>query len=412
MKIIVIFILFLVTGFSFLLKYLNYARRNAPIPINVSDVYDEETYKKQTVYKMDNLRFSIVSGIVGLVITLVYLVFNFHHCIYSCAGTENIYFMSYAILGTIFAITYIIGTIFNGYGTFIIEEKHGFNKTSVKTFITDQLKNLIINVIILFGLLSLFIWLYTLLNDWVFLAFYFVLALLLLCFSVLLHQLTKIFNKFTPLDDGELKDKVMELATKVGYSIKRVLVMDASKRSKHLNAYATGIGNTKTIVLYDTLIQRMEPDEVVAVLAHEIAHSKMKHVLLGYFMNLVTFAFLVGIGYYAITCSIFSEAFGFEQTNIAFGIYILGIISAPIMIVLNIPVSFILRKFEYSADKLAAEYHNAQSMVNALKKLAREDYANLTPHPFVVAAQYSHPPIHERIAALGDGFEILPFTKG
>ena len=411
MKLLLISIVLCTTGFMFFLKYLNYTRRNAPVPKNVSDVYDEETYQKQMAYKMDNLKISIISGLVGLCLTLAYLIFNFHHVIYTFADTENIYYMCFAIFGVLYIISFVLDIVFDYYDTFVIEERHGFNKTTKKTFIVDKIKGFLINVILQFGLLSLFLLLYTKLESWVFIAFYLVLVVVTLFLTVFSHLLSKIFNKFTPLAEGELKTMIEQFAAKTGYSIKKVFVMDGSKRSKHLNAYATGMGKTKTIVLYDTLVEKMNNNEIVAVLAHEIAHAKKRHVLCLYLMNLVLFAMVMGISYFIINEPAFSVAFGFEGLNIAFSIYVLGILASPLFIILRVPISKISRTFEYSADKFAAENLDAVSMVNALKKLSRESYVNLTPHPFVVTVQHSHPPIHQRIEALGSNFEPLPFPE-
>jgi len=411
MKIVIILILLLATGFSLLLRYLSYSRRNAPIPKNVTDVYDEDTYKKQMAYRMEKLGFSIVEVFIGLVFTLVFLLFNIHYMIYDCIGIENVYLMSLVLFGIVYAMSFVIDVITNIYDTFKIETKHGFNTTSVKTFVLDCIKGFIINMIISSGMICLFILLHGWLGNMMFPIFYLIIVVIVAIIFFLSPFFMKIFNKFTDLEDGELKIKIQEFINITGYTINRIKVMDGSKRSKKGQAMVTGMGKTKTIILYDTILTKYTTDEIVAVLAHELGHAKYKHVQLSLVMTLFSIAIFVAGAYFVIAQPTIAQAFGFEYANVVFGFFVLGIFLSPINTIVKIPMMAIARRFEYTADKFAAENFSAPAIVNALKRLARENFGNLTPHQFVVACEYTHPPIDKRIAALGDDFEPLPFDK-
>jgi STE24 endopeptidase len=376
----------------------------------VADVYDEETYKKQMAYQMDNLKFSIFDGLIGLAFVLTLLIFNVHHRIYEWLSIENDYLLTFALFGVVFTVSFLIDMATSIYDTFVIEAKHGFNQSTAKTFILDHIKKFIISIVLMCGLMSIFILLYNWLGNTMFPIFYCIFVFIVFLITVIYPFFMKIFNKFTDLEEGELKTKIIDFVAKTGYKIDRIKVMDGSRRSKKGNAFMTGWGKTKTIVLYDTILNQMDSDEIVAVLAHELAHAKYRHIQLGFLMSMVSIAIFVSVAYFVIVQPSISSAFGFVDVNnvpigfngaiVAFGFFVLGIVNTPLAIIINIPVTAIQRKFEYSADKYAAENHCPKAMVNALKKLARENYANLTPHPFVVAMQYSHPPIDKRVEAL------------
>jgi len=388
--------------FGFFLKYLTYTKLKSPIPDNVKDVYDEEGYVKNQSYMMANMKFSIISGISGVLISLAYLLLNFHSHLFTYISnyTTNIYLTAIFIMFIPVLIESVIDQIFEIYDTFVIEERFGFNKTTVKTFILDMLKGLLLAVVIGGGLLMLFLFLYDTLGDTVFLVFFFVLIGFALFMAFISPFLIRIFNKLTPLEDGELKQKIEELITEAGYNIKGIYMVDASRRSTKLNAFATGFGKTKTIGLFDTLVEKMTTDEIVAILAHEVAHAKKHHILKSTPLSLMVIGIMCLAAFFIVTQPAVSQAFGFADTNVVFGVFIMAILISPLMMILNIPASAISRKHEYEADAYAKELMGKDSMISALKKLYKEDLGNLTPHPFVVMLQYSHPPLSQRVAAL------------
>ena len=405
MKLLVILIAIVCTCFQFYLKYLNYKNRNQPVPDNVKDVFDAETYQKRFDYEMENTRHGIFSGLCSLILGTVFLATNFHSYLFAKGGlifdNENVYLLTFFMFGITMLFGLVIGTAFDAYDTFKIEAKYGFNKTTVGTFITDAIKDLIINTIIVTGgLLALFMWIYNMLGNLVFPIFVGVMILFILLVQFIGIYIMKLFNKFTPLEDGSLKDKIISLTERTNYPIKRVFVMDASKRSTKINAFFTGYGKNKTIALYDTTIEKLTEDEIISVLAHEIGHAKKKHVWKQMPFTYLTFAILFLFSYFIFSQADVSQAFGFTELNVGFTLMICLTLFTPAFIFLNLPSSMISRKHEYEADAYAAEYAGKEATISADKKLAKENYSNLVPHPFVVKMTYSHPTISQRIEAI------------
>ena len=404
MRVLILAVFLVTVAFGFLLKYLTYTRRNDPLPENVKDVFDEETYKKNQAYSMDRLKFSIITGLIGLVITLLFLLLNFHHSLYEFISqyTGNIYLTSFFILLVPMFIGALIDQLLGIYDTFVIEERYGFNKTTPATFILDFVKMMLVALVVITGLLSLFLLLYDRIGEWVFIAFFFILIAFQLFVSFISPLLIRIIYKLTPLEDGELKDKIEKFSRDVGYKLKGIYLVNASKRSTKLNAFASGFGKTKTIGLFDTLIDKMTPDEIVAILAHEIGHNKKHHILKSKPLNLLSFGIILVAAYFVITLPEASQAFGFADTNLAFGIYVMSILISPLMVVLQIPENALSRKHEYEADAFEKEHSGAEVSIAAIKKIYRESFGNLTPHPFVVMMEHSHPTLTQRVAAFED----------
>jgi len=402
MRALVIIIIFAITAFSLLLKYLDYSKRDSPIPENVRDVFDEEGYKKRRAYSMENLRFSLVGEAFDLIVILAILLLNVHHALYEYiySFTSNIYLTSLFVLMVPILVMTVLDCFFAIYQTFVIEARYGFNKTTPKTFAIDCIKELLISIVVIAGIFSLFLFLYAQLGNWVFLAFFFVLILLQIVVTFISPLLIRIMNKLTPIEDGELKDKIEALASETGYKLKGIYMVDASKRSTKLNAFAAGFGKTKTIGLFDTLVEKMTADEIVAILAHEIGHAKKQHIIKSVPFSLLTFSILLGVAFFALTTPYLSHAFGFADINIAFSVFALIFLVSPLFVLLAIPSNAISRKNEYEADRYAKEWSGKEVFISALKKIYREDLGNLTPHPFVVMIGYSHPPLSQRVAAL------------
>ena len=405
MRLFIIAIFLATSAFQFFLMYLTYSMRNAPLPENVKDVFDEETYKKNQAYKMDNLKFSIISGIVVMLVSLAFLLLNFHFGLYEfiIAYTNNIILTSVFIVIVPFMIVRIVYTLMNIYDTFVIEERYGFNKTTPATFVLDNIKMFLIALVIMGGLLALFVALHTLLGDLVFLVFFFVLVVFQLFMAFIAPLLIRIIYKLTPLEEGELKTKIEALAAKTGYKLKGIYMVDASKRSTKLNAFASGFGKTKTIGLFDTLLEKMTDDEIISILAHEIGHAKKRHILKKLPFNLVTMGLMLAAAYFIVTMPEVAVAFGFADANLAFGIYVLFILMSPIMLILQIPSNAISRRFEYEADAFELAIAGKEVAISAIKKLYREDLGNLTPHPFVVMMENTHPTLTQRVAAFERG---------
>jgi len=406
MKLIVILIFLLSEAFDCLMKFLNYKNRKAPIPQNVSDVYDKDTYKKRNEYEMENTKFFFAKKAFFLPIYILIFVFNVHSILFNIAAgfSGNVYIKTFFMYGVLILIVNVmLGSVFKWYDTFKIEAKYGFNKTTSKTFVGDIVKEFIfVTCLLAGGFLALFMFLYFSLGNKVFFIFFFVLASFIILASLLTLTFLRLFNKFTPLDEGTLKDKIFLLAEKAGYPVKRIYTMDASKRSTKLNAFFTGFGKRKTIVLFDTLIEKLSEDEIAAVLAHEIGHSKYRHVLKNIPFALMQFGALLFAAQFFIGRESISFAFGFTELNVAFGVYIFLLIAMPFLEIAGFPQAAIMRKFEREADMFAAKYAGADNFISALKQLSRENYQNLTPHPLVVKLLHSHPTVSQRIEYLAN----------
>jgi STE24 endopeptidase len=301
----------------------------------------------------------------------------------------------------IFAKT-LLSLPFSVYSTFVIEERFGFNKTTPMTFVTDLLKALGLSIIIggplLAGVLLFFE--YTGAYAWLYCWIVMTVVMIFLQF-IAPTWIMPLFNKFTPLEEGELRKSILSYADSVKFSIKNVFVMDGSKRSTKSNAFFSGFGKHKRIALFDTLIEKHSIAELVSILAHEIGHYKKKHILQRMTITIVH----TGVMFFLLSIFIshkgLFDAFYMEQSSIYAGLIFFGMLYAPIELILSIFLQILSRKNEYEADRFAAETtENPETMVNGLKKLAKDNLSNLPPHPFYVFLNYSHPPILDRIRAI------------
>jgi len=385
------------------LSTLNYKHRNQPIPENVSDVYNEEDYKTWLEYTMEVFKISIITKIFSTVVLILFLLFDVFPKL--AQVTEGIssdpIIQTLLFFGLYLFINYVLGIGFSLYRTFNIEERYGFNKTTVKTFILDQIKSVILTITLGGGLLYLLLYLYQKFGkESLFYAWLIIVGLILLINILYTKVIIKIFNKLTPLPDGELYEKSKALAKGMGYEIKKISIVDASKRSSRLNAFFSGFGKFKSIILYDTLLEKCSTDEIISVLAHEIGHAKHKDVLRNFFIAIVQMAGYIAILSFFLSSTTFATAFGFSDIHLGFALILFGILFEPIGILIKIPLSALSRKAEYKADACAAEAGYKDAMISALKVLAKENFVNLTPHPLIVKLTYSHPPVSQRIDAL------------
>ena len=371
-----------------------------PIPANVADVYDGETYTRWRAYNGEKSKLSILRTIVSWVLTMALLALNFH------AAAASIFpdtvFMQ--LLGVILAQTLVETLVFLGFGwvdTMVIEQKYGFNKTTVKTFVIDQVRNFIIEIILGVILMGLLAWLHISMGDWVILLFTGVVFALTLGISFLYGPVfSRLGNKFVPLEDGELKEKLMALLQKHGYQVKAIEVMDASRRTTKLNAYFTGFGKLKSIVLFDNLVSAMSTDEIVAVFAHELGHGLHKDVLKQQIMNLGNLFLMAVAVWLTVRTPAMHEAFGFDAVNNGFAFTLLGGLLGLIQPLTGMGMSAYSRHAEYRADAQAVKEGYGEALVGGLKKLARENFSHLAPSKLLVVLEYSHPPLSERIAAI------------
>lgn len=387
-------------GFRLFLSILNYQHRNTLIPEELKDVYDEEKYNNWKNYYLENFKLSLIDNLIDFILLVFLLAIGVFKSINAWAinVTDNLSYQALIVIGVYFFITYIIGLFFSYYSVFKIEEKYGFNKMTRKLFVIDKIKNLAFTIILgggaIYGIVALF-----LRSGGLFFIIAWSSVTLFILFINLSYTklIVPIFNKLKPLEDSPLKTKIFEFAESVGYEISKISVIDASKRSTKLNAYFSGLGKTKRIVLYDTLIEKMSEEEIVAVLAHEIGHNKHKHIVFNLLQSVIMISiYILGLMFF-LNQEIFSLAFGFSEISYGFNMLLYIVLLSPILMVINLFLSYMSRKFEYQADKFAATNYSEEHLVGALKILNRENFSNLTPHPLYVKFYYSHPPLYERI---------------
>lgn len=385
------------------LSILNYRNRLQPIPENVSDVFEASRYQKWLSYTMDVTKFSWFVKSIDTVVLLGLFVFGFFPWLQALVSrlTPNLYWQSLFFLFCYFIITFLIEVPLDYHRQFSIEAKYGFNKTITKTFVGDKIKSFLLTVVLGGALLYLFQLLNTSLGVWFYVSAWSSIILIQLIVNLLYTKVfIKIFNKLSPLETGELKEKILTFAKQTGYEVGAISVMDASKRSTKLNAFFAGFGRFKQVVLYDTLIKEMSSDEIVAVLAHEIGHSKHKDIQKNFVLSALVSLIYIGVIGSLVSSLAFAQAFGFAEANFALGIILFLVFLQPLDTLLGIPMSALSRRAELQADAFVAQHGYQESMISALKVLARTNLSNLTPHPLVVKLTYSHPPMSERIQAI------------
>jgi STE24 endopeptidase len=395
--------LLILTG-SFILErwldLINMRHSVTELPTELKDVYDEKEYSRSQLYKKENTRFSFYSGTFSLLVMVAAILFGIFGMLdrYLAGRTDSYYLLVLMFFGILMLASDILTVPFDLWDTFKIEEKFGFNKTTPRTFVLDKLKGWLLMVIIGGGLLLLITWLYNVTGKYFWLLAWGAITLFSLIMNMFYSNLiVPLFNKQTPLEEGALRNAIESFATKVGYDLKNIYVIDGSKRSSKANAYFTGLGPKKRIVLYDTLINDLETDEIVAVLAHEIGHYKKKHSLTGMLLGIVQTGIMLYLFSLFVAVPELSQALGGEAASFHIGLIAFAILYAPLSMILGIFTNMISRKNEYQADAYAAEHFGAESLVSGLKKLSKNSLSNLTPHPLYVFFHYSHPPLLQRI---------------
>jgi len=389
--------------FDQILDYVNLKAQRKDIPAEVEGFYNKEKYQKSLDYQKDQTRFSFITAGFSFLISLGMLVFGGFGWLdgFLRPFLSNEIILALVFFGTIMIISDILTIPFQWYSTFVIEEKYGFNKTTVKTFITDKLKGYLLGALIGGALLAILIYLVNSIgpNFWIWF------GLLAAAFTLFVNMfytslILPLFNKLTPLDEGELKTTIEGFAKKVNFPLDNVFVMDGSKRSAKANAFFSGIGKKKKIVLYDTLINNHSTEELVAVLAHEVGHFKKKHIILSYLISIVQIFSVLFILSKMVFNENLSIALGGNQQAIHLNLIAFGILFSPISAITGLLMSMLSRKNEFEADAYAKETFDGKALSNALKKLSVDSLSNLYPHPWYVFFHYSHPPLLQRLDAL------------
>ncbi|MFC5195523.1 M48 family metallopeptidase [Bizionia hallyeonensis] len=386
-----------------ILDALNAKQYNDPIPEELDDVYNAEDYEKSQAYKKTNYKFGIITSTFSLVLTLAFLFFDGFEFIDNVARSysENPIIIALIFFGIIMIGSDILTTPFAYYQTFVIEEKFGFNKTTKGTFILDKLKGLLMMAILGGGILALIIWFYQATGTYFWLYAWGLVTFFTIFMNMFYARLiVPLFNKQTPLEDGNLRDKISAYAETVGFTLDKIFVIDGSKRSTKANAYFSGFGSEKRVTLYDTLINDLDDEEIVAVLAHEVGHYKKKHII----FNLVTSILLTGLTLYILSIFIsnplLSNALGVQIFSFHVGLIAFGLLYSPISEITGLIMNWFSRKFEYQADNYAKNTYAADPLITSLKKLSKNNLSNLTPHKAYVFMHYSHPTLLQRMKNL------------
>ncbi len=386
-----------------ILDTLNAKHFNDTLPPEIKDVYDEEEYKKSQKYKATNQRFSNITSAFSLLLTLVFFFLDGFEFIDNIARqySSNPIVIALLFFGIIMIGSDIITTPFAYYKTFVIEEQFGFNKTTKKLFVIDKIKGWLMTIIVGSGILATIVWFYEFTGNQFWLYAWALVTFFTIFMNLFYSRLiVPLFNKQTPLEDGSLRDKISTYAKSVGFKLDKIFVIDGSKRSTKANAYFSGFGNEKRVTLYDTLINDLDDNEIVAVLAHEVGHYKKNHII----FNLIASILLTGLTLYILSLLIsnplLSSALGVDIPSFHIGLIAFGLLYSPISEITGLVMNYLSRKFEYQADNYAKMTYAGEPLITSLKKLSKNSLSNLTPHPAYVFMHYSHPTLRERIKNL------------
>ena len=385
------------------LNHLNAKHFYDTIPNEVSDVYEINEYQQSQSYKKTNHNFSKITSLFSLITTLLFFFFNGFSIVDDIARefSNNTIVITLIFFGIIIIGSDIISIPFSLYKTFVIEEKFGFNKATKKIFFLDKIKGLLMTIILGGSILSIITWFYEFTGNY----FWIYSWLLITAFSVFLNMfysklIVPLFNKQTILEEGELKNEIIKYVNSVGFKAHDIYVLNGSKRSTKANAYFSGFGNQKRITLYDTLINDLDNDEIVSVLAHEVGHYKRKHILYNLVSSIILTGFALFILSLFIKSPILSLALGVSIPSFHIGLIAFGILYSPVSQILGILMNIMSRKFEYQADNYAKNTFSASPLISSLKKLSKNSLSNLTPHYLYVFFHFSHPTLLERIKNL------------
>ena len=385
------------------LSWLNSRDSNKELPQELKDVYDQEKYEKAKHYERVRNRFSLISSTFSLITLLVMLGLSgfswLHYTLIS--WIHNPLYLPLAYFGVLVLAVNILNLPFTLYSIFVIEERFGFNKTTLKTFILDKLKAGIMTLVLGGGLMLLFIWFYQFTGPLFWLWTWLLLSVVVIIVTAIYASLIlPIFNKLTPLPEGELRSTIEQYANGVDFKLDNIFVMDGSRRSSKANAFFSGIGHKKRIVLYDNLVDNYKAHEITAVLAHEIGHYQKKHTLSGIVLSIAQTGLMLFLLSVVINRPEISMVLGVQEPSFHINLLVFSFLYAPFTMVIGIIMNWISRKNEFEADNFAKKTHDAEALIAALKQLTVDNLGKLTPHPYYIFVHYSHPTLLQRIQAL------------
>ncbi len=382
------------------LSFLNAQHFNDAFPEELNDVYEEKDYLKSQAYKKTNYKLSVLSSSFSIVVTVLFFFLNGFALLdaYVREWTSNEILQTLYFVGILIIGSSLLTSPFSYYKTFVIEEKFGFNKMTKTLFFTDLIKSGLLTVILGGGILALITYFYQQTGS----SFWMYTWLLIALFSVVMNLfytslIVPLFNKQTLLEAGELKTALEKYSTENGFQLDNIFVIDGSKRSTKANAYFSGLGPKKRIVLYDTLLNDLNTEEIVAVFAHEVGHFKKKHILYNFFITTLLTGCTLYILSLLIANPILAASLKIDIPSFHIGLIVFSILYSPISEFTGLVMHSVSRKFEYQADNYAKTTSNPEALITSLKKLSKNSLSNLTPHKATVFMYYSHPTLKQRI---------------
>ena len=385
------------------LIFLNNKMWSDTLPEQLKGICPDEEYRKSQLYDRDNKKLSFWSSTFNLMVILVMIIaggFSLADEIARHFSTNLVYvaLIFFIIIGL---ASEVINIPFNWYDTFVVEKKYGFNTMTTRTFITDYIKSWVLALILGLPVMALLTWFYYKVGS----AFWYYAWGFITIFSVFINffyseLIVPLFNKQTPLPAGTLRDKIEHFANKTGFQLKNIYIIDGSKRSTKSNAYFSGFGKKKRIVLYDTLLKEFTEEEIVAVLAHEIGHYKKKHVLVNLLFSVIITGFMLFLFSLVVDNPNLSMALGAKEPSFHLGLIVFGILYSPLSLIVGLIINIISRENELAADSFVKENYNGKILGDALKKLSVKNLSNMMPHPVYVFFHYSHPPLLQRLKNL------------
>lgn len=404
----VLYLILFIVCFNFLLErileILNQKAMSHELPKEAEGIYDKDKYAQMLRYEKETGRFSLLVSVLSFSVMVVLLATGFFGYF---DGLIRYYFGSHPILTGLFffALLGIASDVltlpFSLYSTFVIEEKYGFNKTTLKTFFTDKLKGWLMGAVIGGGLYALIVWLYLQFGKEVWIFAWAVLGVFMVVMNMFYASwILPLFNTLTPLKEGSLREKIEGYCKKIDYPLSGLFVMDGSKRSSKANAFFSGLGKKKKIVLFDTLLEKLEEDEIVAVLAHEVGHYKKKHIQTSTVLSIFTTGLYLFIFTRFLGSETLAQAMGDTVPSFHISLIAFGFLFTPISMLIGLGLNILSRKNEYEADAFAKSTFSGKALEKGLKKLTVDSLGNLTPHPAYVFFHYSHPPVLKRLKAL------------
>lgn len=403
--IFVIIVVFLCLDFVLerVLESLNSKHMSPVLPDNLKGIYDEKEYSRFQSYKRENGRLDSWSSGVGFIAMIVFLAaggFGWYNS-WVVSLTDSVVWQTILFVVGLSVVSSVLDIPFDYYATFRIEEKYGFNKTTRRVYWLDTVKELFLSLVLGGVLLALVAWFYTWAGTYFWLYAWGAVTLFSVFMAMFYSQLiVPLFNKQTPLQEGSLRDKIQAFAGKVGFKLDNIYVIDGSKRSTKANAYFTGLGPKKRVVLYDTLIDELTEEEIVAVLAHEVGHYKKRHTLRSMVVSVIQMGVLFWLFSLCVNNAVLSEALGGDRAYFQLGLIAFAILYSPVNLILGVGMNVWSRSHEYEADAFASRYYEGDYLASGLKKISVKSLSNLTPHPLYEYIYYSHPSLLKRIDAI------------